>query len=84
MTSLYHELRGVIELAAALEKIRPADKPEILPVRDGEVTRDMTIFYRSPTGPQVIFASHHWHAIEKSPEDYSIGVPKVAAILYED
>ena len=58
---------------------------EILPVRDGHVTKTTKVWWRSDDGPELVEAGdpEHWRNIERYPGSYQLARPKIN-IQYKD
>jgi hypothetical protein len=57
---------------------------DVLPVRDGVVTREERVWWRCATGPEHVQASAHWGNIRNFPELYQVTEPHVANITYAE
>ena len=67
-----------------LEAIFNLKRNETLPVRDGRVSRNSKVWWRSAEGPVFIEqAGDHWGNIEAYPNAYQLSKPKVI-IQYKD
>ena len=64
-----------------LETIFGLKHIESLPVRDGIITRNQKLWWRSKNGPELVSAENHWLNINDNPDLYQLNQPK---IKYED
>lgn len=76
---------GKEELRDAFEEINVILNKKVLRVRDGFVTPDDMVWWRSKNGPVLVQASRDWCNIRDYPQFYQIEEPKVYnKIAYED
>jgi hypothetical protein len=70
---------------AELETVFGLKRQDSLPVRDGRVTRDSMVWWRSVDGPERIKAGDaaHWANIYHCPDVYQIAEP-IYRIVYSD
>ena len=65
-----------------LTPVSPPPVPEILPISDGNVSKQETVWWRYSGGPEQVKAGDHWHNIKEYPKLYSHKKPQVLRVEY--
>lgn len=56
---------------------------DVLPVRDGFVSHNSTVWWRSENGPECLVAILHWENIRQYPKSYQLQRPATKTV-YKD
>lgn len=70
--------KAVVEMQARLvkEKFNIDLSGEVLPVRDGCVCKESSVWWASEEGPEYVYARTDWDNIRNFPQFYSVDKPR--------